>query len=107
MTVALDKHDAGQHIAPRGGLQPYPTDPNVQKVGRSPRAHLWIFTPSLPDSAPAERIRATPEPVKAFETSAQDFVCASFSMVGLLIHAAVGSLGGLGRRFPNRHGLAA
>src|ERR1039458_8157770 len=48
-----------------------------------------------------------PEPVKAFETSAQDFFCASLSMVGLLIHAAVGSLGGLGLRFPNRHGLAA
>lgn len=47
------------------------------------------------------------EPVKAFETSRQDFVCASFSMVGLLIHAAVGSFGGLGRRLPNRHGLAA
>jgi hypothetical protein len=47
------------------------------------------------------------EPVKAFETSAQDFFCASLSMVSLLIHAAVGSLGGLGLRFPNRHGLAA
>ena len=47
------------------------------------------------------------EPVKAFETSAQDFFCASFSMLGLLIHAAVGNLGGLGLRFPNRHGLAA
>ena len=47
-----------------------------------------------------------PEPVKAFETSAHDYFCASLSMVGLLIHAAVGSLGGLGLRFPNRQGLA-
>jgi hypothetical protein len=46
------------------------------------------------------------EPVKAFETSAHDYFCASLSMVGLLIHAAVGSLGGLGLRFPNRQGLA-
>jgi hypothetical protein len=47
------------------------------------------------------------EPVKPFETTAYDFFCASVSIVGWLIHAAVGSLGGLGRRFPNRHGLAA
>ena len=54
------------------------------------------------------------EPVKGFETSGQDFFCASPSsspvsvwMVGLLIQAAVGSRGGLGRRFPNRAGLAA
>lgn len=50
---------------------------------------------------------SAPEPVKADETSSQDFFCASLSMVGLLIHAAVGSLGGLGLRFPNRQGLAA
>ena len=50
---------------------------------------------------------ADPEPVKAFETSAHNYFCTSFSMVGLLIHAAVGSLGGLGLRFPNRQGLAA
>ena len=48
-----------------------------------------------------------PEPVKAFETIAYGFLCASFSIVGLLIQAAVGSLGGLGWRLPNRHGLAA
>ena len=48
-----------------------------------------------------------PEPVKAFETNAQDFFCASLSIVGWLIHAAVGSLGGFGRRLPNRVGLAA
>ena len=47
------------------------------------------------------------EPVKANETSSQDFFCAPLSMVGLLIHAAVGKLGGLGLRFPNRQGLAA
>jgi len=47
------------------------------------------------------------EPVKASETSAQDLFCASFWMVGWLIHAAAGSLGGEGRRFPNRQGLAA
>ena len=51
--------------------------------------------------------RDAPEPVKAFETRAQDFFCASLSMVGLLIHAAVGSLGGLGFRLPNRQGLTA
>jgi hypothetical protein len=47
------------------------------------------------------------EPVKDFETTTYDFFCTSVSIVGLLIHAAVGSLGGLGRRLPNRHGLAA
>jgi len=34
-----------------------------------------------------------PEPVKAFETEAQDFFCRSVWMVGLLIQATVGSLG--------------
>ncbi len=53
-----------------------------------------------------ELIRAS-EPVKAPETDAQDFFCASFWMVGLLIHATVGSLGGVGRRPQNRRGLAA
>ena len=38
------------------------------------------------------------EPVKAFETEAQDFFCGSVWMVGLLIQATVGSLGGVGRR---------
>jgi erythromycin esterase-like protein len=33
------------------------------------------------------------EPVKAFETEAQDFFCRSVWMVGLLIQATVGSLG--------------
>jgi hypothetical protein len=47
------------------------------------------------------------EPVKPFETTTYDLFCTSVSIVGLLIHAVVGSLGGLGRRFPNRHGLAA
>lgn len=48
-----------------------------------------------------------PEPVKTFETSSQSFFCASFSIVGLLIHATVGSLGDVGRRWRNRPGLAA
>lgn len=52
-------------------------------------------------------VGGTAEPVKAFETIGQDFFCVSFSMVGLLIHDEVGSRGGLGRRFPNRRGLAA
>ncbi len=47
------------------------------------------------------------EPVKQSETIRQGFFCASFSMVGLLIHAAVGSLGGVGRRWRKRAGLAA
>lgn len=47
------------------------------------------------------------EPVKAFETRSQDFFCASVWMVGLLIHATVGSLGGVGRRPQKRCGLAA
>ena len=47
------------------------------------------------------------EPVKAFETRTQDFFCVSVWMVGLLIQATVGSLGGVGRRPQNRRGLAA
>ena len=47
------------------------------------------------------------EPVKTFETKSQSLFCASFSIVGLLIHATVGSLGGDGRRWRNRPGLAA
>ena len=42
------------------------------------------------------------EPVKASETDTQDFFCTSFSTAGLLIHATVGSLGGIGRRPQNR-----
>src|SRR5918994_1097845 len=38
------------------------------------------------------------EPVKEFETIRQPFFCASFPIVGLLIHATVGSFGGDGRR---------
>jgi hypothetical protein len=48
-----------------------------------------------------------PEPVKTFETSCQDFFCVSLVMVGLLIQATVGSLGGVGRRPQKRCGLAA
>jgi hypothetical protein len=47
------------------------------------------------------------EPVKEFETIRQPFFCASLSIVGLLIHATVGSFGGDGRRWRNRAGLAA
>jgi hypothetical protein len=47
------------------------------------------------------------EPVKTFETSCQDFFCVSLVMVGLLIQATVGSLGGVGRRPQKRCGLAA
>ncbi len=47
------------------------------------------------------------EPVKEFETIRQPFFCASFPIVGLLIHATVGSFGGDGRRWRNRAGLAA
>ena len=53
-------------------------------------------------------VRGGPETCQGqTETRAQDFFCASLSMVGLLIHAAVGSLGGLGFRLPNRQGLTA
>ena len=73
-----------------------------------PATDLGESPPSQFDSQPRQiDVDAAPEPVKANETSSQDFFCASLSMVGLLIHAAVGSLGGLGFRFPNRHGLAA
>jgi diketogulonate reductase-like aldo/keto reductase len=37
--------------------------------------------------------------------SSHAFFCASFSIVGLLIHATVGSFGGDGRRWRNRPGL--
>lgn len=47
------------------------------------------------------------EPVKEFETIRQPFFCTSLSIVGLLIHATVGSFGGDGRRWRNRAGLAA
>jgi hypothetical protein len=47
------------------------------------------------------------EPVKHFETRSQPFFRASLPIVGLLIHATVGSLGGEGRRWRNRAGLAA
>ncbi len=46
------------------------------------------------------------EPVKQFETRVQVFFCASLLMVGLLIQATVGSLGGAGRRLQNRWGSA-
>lgn len=39
------------------------------------------------------------EPVKPFETRVHDFFCALLVMVGLLIQAMVGSLGGVGRRY--------
>ncbi len=45
---------------------------------------------------------ADPEPVKASETRCQDFFCRSVWMVGLLIQATAGSLGGEGRRPQNR-----
>jgi hypothetical protein len=47
-----------------------------------------------------------PEPVKHFETRSYEAFCCVSSM-GSLIHATVGSLGGWGRRPPNRVGLAA
>jgi GAF domain-containing protein len=68
------------------------------------------------DHITRERVAATeqraaraeePEPVKEFETIRQPFFCASLSIVGLLIHATVGSFGGDGRRWRNRAGLAA
>jgi hypothetical protein len=50
---------------------------------------------------------AATEPVKTFETSGRDYFCRSVATVGLLIHATVGSFGGVGRRPQNRRGLAA
>ena len=48
-----------------------------------------------------------PEPVKTFETTGRNYLCRSPLMAGLLIHATVGSFGGVGRRPQNRLGLAA
>ena len=58
------------------------------------------------DIVPTE-LRGGTEPVKEFETKRQPFFCASFPIVGLLIHATVGNFGGDGRRWRNRAGLAA
>lgn len=46
------------------------------------------------------------EPVKPIETSAHSF-CMSASRDGSLIQATVGSLGGVGRRWRKRAGVAA
>ena len=46
-----------------------------------------------------------PEPVKDFETALGYLFCMSVSRDGSLIHATVGSLGGVGRR-QNRVGFA-
>jgi hypothetical protein len=93
----------------RGGIS--------QRTGLGPAAPpfkpcMRFSRTRLPDIAHREACAATyrtvpAEPVKAVETSTHDYFCTSVSMVGLLIHAAVGSLGGLGLRFPNRQGLAA
>ena len=48
-----------------------------------------------------------PEPVKAFETVGGQLFCMSASREGSLIHATVGSFGGVGRRWRNRSGFAA
>jgi hypothetical protein len=66
-----------------------------------------IHTPDACRGCGGDLSSAEAEPVKPFGTTTYDFFCTSVSIVGLLIHAVVGSLGGLGRRFPNRHGLAA
>jgi transposase len=50
--------------------------------------------------------KAVSERVKHFETSGQLFFLVSLVMVGLLIQAMVGILGGVGRRLQNRRGLA-
>ena len=47
------------------------------------------------------------EPVKRFETTSSQLFCMSASRDGSLIQAAVGSLGGVGRRPWNRSGCAA
>ena len=68
------------------------------------------FLSELRDELKARRfqpVAVRAESVKAFETSLQDFFCVSVLMVGLLIQATVGSLGGVGRRPQNRRGLAA
>ena len=70
----------------------------------SPRMALW----SHQDPVTLFGAAATkPEPVKEFETNRQRFFCVSFPIVGLLIHATIGSVGGEGRRWRNRPGLAA
>ncbi len=46
------------------------------------------------------------EPVKDFETTSGYLFCMSVSRDGSLIHATVGSFGGVGRRWQNRVGFA-
>jgi hypothetical protein len=50
---------------------------------------------------------ATPESVKEFETVGGQSFCMSASREGSLIHATVGSFGGVGRRPRNLSGFAA
>ncbi|MGH8937045.1 MAG: IS110 family transposase [Acidimicrobiia bacterium] len=58
---------------------------------------------------PPEGVRhqREPEPVKRFETLLHGFFCAASSLLGLLIHAAPGSGGGVGVLLTNRSGWAA
>jgi len=79
----------------------------VGEIGSAPLARP---RPVLDDDigVPADQMFAgDSEPVKAFETEAQDFFCRSVWMVGLLIQATVGSLGGVGRRPQKRRGSVA
>lgn len=55
---------------------------------------------------PAGRFRVDPESVKRFETGSHSFWMGA-SREGSLIHATVGSRGGVGRRWRKRAGLAA
>jgi hypothetical protein len=87
------------HVGDRSGrssIVGMPTDPAVRDAsgdvvlcGR----HRW------------RGLVGVPEPVKAGETSSYADLM-SASGVGSLIQATVGSLGGRGRRCPNRAGLA-
>jgi hypothetical protein len=79
----------------------------VGEIGSAPLARP---RPVLDDDigVPADQMFAgDSEPVKAFETEAQDFFCRSVWMVGSLIQATVGSLGGVGRRPQKQRGLMA
>ena len=76
-------------------------------VGAGTAAMTLVLGVGAPRYGNLHDIGIGAEPVKAFETEVQDFFCASVWMVGLLIQATVGGLGGVGRRPQNRPGLAA
>ena len=75
-------------------------------------SHRWPMSRNRTTSALTARTSViggdtgAAEPVKDFETALGYLFCMSVSRDGSLIHATVGSLGGLGRRLQNRVGFA-